>query len=264
MQISSNQPNSRNIARMLMTWLTVFLLVLETTVSLQRHCVGRCHKPRTNANNDGLVETMKFSAAFENDALPVSHLRFRKISSQQLRLFLLSALWLSGSPMVAKAASIPDQQQYNPIVVQKQSTLLPACTSTSVLTANYASEGSGGLPFLSTFQTPGAVPRPIDDRLDDREARNRAFDEAFDQDKRDRDAYYAKMALQKREKTAMELKARRAELGLDVEDAGPRFGDEKVAGMASLEKYILEKDPDTMTPAEMKKFLQLQQQQQQR
>ena len=79
MQLSSNQPNSRNIARMLMTWLTVFLLVLETTMSLQRHCVGRCHKPRTNANNDGLVETMKFSAAFENDALPVSHLRFRKM-----------------------------------------------------------------------------------------------------------------------------------------------------------------------------------------
>ena len=107
------------------------------------------------------------------------------------------------------------------------------------------------MPFLSPFQTPGAIPRATDPKFDDRETRNRAYDDAFDQDKRDRDAYYAKMALQAREKKMEELKARRAELGLDIVDAGPRFGDEKVADMASLRSFLLEQDPSTLTPAEL-------------
>jgi len=128
-------------------------------------------------------------------------------------------------------------------------------TSYSLLVATYASEGSGGLPFLSPFQTPGAVPQ-TDSKFDDREARNRAFDEAFDQDKRDRDAYYAKMALKARETRITEMQQRRAELGLDAEDAGPRVG-EKEADLKSLKKYLLQKDPSTMTPAEFKEFQQI-------
>ena len=114
---------------------------------------------------------------------------------------------------------------------------------------------------MSTFQTPGAVPNPSSN---DKDTRNRAFDDAFDQDKADRDAYYARMALASREKKMLELQARRAEIGLDAIDAGPRVGDTDVASLASLKQYLLQKDPATMTPAEFKEFqaLKLQQREQ--
>jgi len=82
----------------------------------------------------------------------------------------------------------------------------------------------------------------MDPKYDDKEARNRAYDEALDRDQKERDAYYAKMALQAREQKAKDALRRRQELGLDVEDAGPRFGDEKVADLKSLKRFLLEQE----------------------
>ena len=167
------------------------------------------------------------------------------------------------SPQLVDAAVFPNQQhqqQQQQSIILEQSRTGCASSSSSLYLATYASEGAGGMPFLSPFQTPGAVPLPTDSKYDDREARNRAFDEAFDQDKRDRDSYYAKMAIQSREKKMAELKARRAELGLDTVDAGPRYGDEKVEGLQSLKTMLSAKDPSTMTDAELKEYQQLMQQ----
>ena len=190
--------------------------------------------------------------------------------------------WGGIRPPIAEAASPESaanhsqrlQQPYSSVVVPKEggkpAATTTATSSSSRLVATYASEGKGGLPFLSPFQVPGATPQPpppmpfgaaAADNLD-REARNRAYDDAFDQDKRDRDAYYGKMALQKREQALAEARERRSEIGLnngDNDDAGPRLGDANVASMASLTKYLLQKDPSTMRPAELQELQLLQQ-----
>ena len=139
----------------------------------------------------------------------------------------------------------PGYDNHDYVVLEQPWTTSTKITTTSptpFLVATYASQGSGGLPFLSPFQTPGAVPQPMDPKYDDKEARNRAYDEALDRDQKERDAYYAKMALQAREQKAKDALRRRQELGLDVEDAGPRFGDEKVADLKSLKRFLLEQE----------------------
>ena len=53
-----------------------------------------------------------------------------------------------------------------------------------------------------------------------------------------------------------QLQQQRQALGLDLDDSGPRFGDEPVASMASLKKFLLEQQDNpessssTMTPTE--------------
>jgi len=106
--------------------------------------------------------------------------------------------------------------------------------------------------------TPGATPLPTDPRYDSTEARNRAYDAAFEQDARDRDAYYGKMAALKREQALQEVRRNRVALGLDGDgDVRPRVGDEKEAGLASLREYLLKQDPSTLTPAELKVYEQM-------
>jgi hypothetical protein len=252
----------------LLTVLPLLVSLLPPTSSFQNHLVhhhphhgksGTRINPKiglasssSSSSSQGFIK--KFATLFDDNG----HIHIISSSRKQpslLFLLLASSYWCCcGSPQLANAAS--HDQQSNNVAHEQRSTSTSA--SHSLLVAAYASQGSGGLPFLSTFQTPGAVPQPTDASFDDRDARNRAYDEAFDQDKRDRDAYYAKMALQAREKKMMEMKERRAELGLDGDDAGPRVGDEKVADMASLKKYLMQKDQSTMTPAEFKEFQQLQ------
>ena len=200
----------------------------------------------------------------DNSNLDTETQRQRQNSPLMISLMLAgSCLLVSGvAPQPANALPVLNQadhlqEQQNLITLSSSETFHSTRSlseSSLLLLATYSEEGSGGMPFLSPFQTPGAIPSATDPRIDDADARNRAYDDAFDQDKRDRDAYYAKMALQAREKKAQQLKEQRQSLGLDYPDSGPRFGDAEVASMASLKKYLLEKDPATMTPAEFREF----------
>ena len=251
--------------RTIATMLTVLALVLLTIPSSAFQPVHRHHKSqgtmtskrvqtssvsntRSSITDNGLITKFSATAKDANEIISTRESSERRQPPFLVLSLLLTsvAAWCS-SPNLANAdqSYLDARQGYTPT-----STTISSRSNTLFL-ATYSDEGSGGMPFLSPFQTPGAIPRATDPKFDDRETRNRAYDDAFDQDKRDRDAYYAKMALQAREKKMEELKARRAELGLDIVDAGPRFGDEKVADMASLRSFLLEQDPSTLTPAEL-------------
>ena len=105
-----------------------------------------------------------------------------------------------------------------------------------------------------------AIPAPTDPTYDSKEARNRAYDAAFEQDARDRDAYYGRLAMEKRRRAEEDVAQFRKQLGLDGPgDVRPRVGDEKVAGMASLKEYLLQQDPATLTPEELKVYQRLKQ-----
>jgi len=105
-----------------------------------------------------------------------------------------------------------------------------------------------------------AMPAPTDPTYDSKEARNRAYDAAFEQDARDRDAYYGRLAMEKRRRAEEDVAQFRKQLGLDGPgDVRPRVGDEKVAGMASLKEYLLQQDPATLTPEELKVYQRLKQ-----
>ena len=105
-----------------------------------------------------------------------------------------------------------------------------------------------------------AIPAPTDPTYDSKEARNRAYDAAFEQDARDRDAYYGRLAMEKRQRAEEDVAQFRRGLGLDGQgDVRPRVGDERVAGMASLKEYLLRQDPATLTPEELKVYQRLKQ-----
>ena len=105
-----------------------------------------------------------------------------------------------------------------------------------------------------------AIPAPTDPTYDSKEARNRAYDAAFEQDARDRDAYYGRLAMEKRRRAEEDVAQFRRGLGLDGQgDVRPRVGDERVAGMASLKEYLLQQDPATLTPEELKVYQRLKQ-----
>lgn len=105
-----------------------------------------------------------------------------------------------------------------------------------------------------------AIPAPTDPTYDSKEARNRAYDAAFEQDARDRDAYYGRLAMEKRRRAEEDVAQYRRQLGLEGQgDVRPRVGDERVAGMASLKEYLLQQDPATLTPEELKVYQRLKQ-----
>jgi nitrogen regulatory protein PII-like uncharacterized protein len=176
--------------------------------------------------------------------------------STHLAIFVSSFLLAAcASPQLAQASS-PDDATSFFVASNNQQYEQRLATSSNLLAVD-----SQGLPFASTFQLPGAVPDVSlpkrgggGDFQADRDARNRAYDEAFQKDARDRDEYYGKMALQKKEQALVELQERRGKMGLD--DAGSRFAN--VATMDSLTQYLMQKDPTTMTPAEFKEFKILQ------
>ena len=167
---------------------------------------------------------------------------------------------------------------------------VPAATSSICAGTTYVSRSTGSnLPALSTstlsaaaaepptsvadylgrvFASPNsndrdggnynAVPTPTDPQYDSKEVRNRAYDAAFEQDARDRDAYYGRLAMEKRRRAEEDVARYRRELGLDgTGDVRPRVGDERVAGMASLREYLLRQDPATLTPEELKVYQRL-------
>ncbi len=98
---------------------------------------------------------------------------------------------------------------------------------------NYIRQVFGGPLVGATPNTP-TKPKSTDE-YDSREARNRAYDEAFQQDARDRDAYYGQLAMKKRQETIQNVQQYRESLGLDGKgDVRTRVGEERVQGLASL------------------------------
>uniref|UniRef100_A0A7S2KH17 Uncharacterized protein n=1 Tax=Skeletonema marinoi TaxID=267567 RepID=A0A7S2KH17_9STRA len=110
-----------------------------------------------------------------------------------------------------------------------------------------------GSPLVGA--TPNMPTKPIDTdaTYDTREARNRAYDEAFQQDARDRDAYYGQMAMRKRQGTNQNVQQYRESLGLDGKgDVRMRVGEERVQGLASLRDlkadYLSSSEDDNDSP----------------
>lgn len=147
---------------------------------------------------------------------------------------------------------------------------VPAVSSTSTLSAA-AEPPTNVADYLGrVFASPNlnnrdmgyynAAPAPTDPQYDSKEARNRAYDAAFEQDARDRDSYYGRMAVEKRRKAEEDVARYRKELGLDGPgDVRQRVGGERVAGLASLKEYLLRQDPATLTPEELRVYQRLRQ-----
>lgn len=188
-------------------------------------------------------QMMRFAmtSVFENDD---------EGSSWQLNNVLvgvvMSSFLLTSSPQFAEASSLGAESCYS---INQQQQLI---TSTS--RASLQDDFQGSSPLLLSLQLP--FQQSNNDFQADRDARNRAYDEMFQQDARDRDAYYGKMALKKSESALVELKERREEMGLDTKASASPFA--QVETMDSLTQYLMNKDPNTMTAAEFKEFKVLQ------
>jgi hypothetical protein len=169
-------------------------------------------------------------------------------------LILLSAafwLCLCGAPQLASAAADINTASPFTSIVSEQAKI----TSTDTSTTTSPSSISNYFSRVVSSPTYGAKPMPTDSRFDNADARNRAYDQAYEQDARDRDAYYGKMAMLKRERALRDVSQNRRALGLDGDgDVRLRVGEKKVAGMASLKEYVLQQDPSTLTPEELKVY----------
>ncbi|KAL7539013.1 hypothetical protein ACHAXR_008957 [Thalassiosira sp. AJA248-18] len=167
-------------------------------------------------------------------------------------------LGFCGSPQLASAAEVDTAANDLPTTTEIRGTT--GTTSTSMTTtAPPASSSRGVANYLNqvfSYENNGiSKPVQMDPKLDSKEARNQAYDQAFQQDARDRDAYYGRMAMLKRERALQEVNDNRRALGLDGDgDVRPRVGMEKEAGMASLKEYLLDQDPSTLTPEEFKVY----------
>ena len=107
---------------------------------------------------------------------------------------------------------------------------LPGMSITNYATQVFGSPLVGSTPGISTNK-----PIQIDPKYTTREERNAAYDEAFQQDARDRDAYYGRLAMKKRQESEQSVKQYREQLGLDGKgDTRMRVGEERVEGLASL------------------------------
>lgn len=152
-------------------------------------------------------------------------------------LFVVGSL--TATPVIANAATA--KAEYT-------NTLRDACTGTSssllVTTDNNNDDGMAvsnyirqvfGSPLVGSTPNTPAKPIPTDKTYDTRETRNRAYDEAFQQDARERDAYYGKMAMRKRQETNQNVQQYRENLGLDGKgDVRVKVGEERVQGLSSL------------------------------
>lgn len=196
-----------------------------------------------NDNNDASMQSSS-SKREQQNFLPM------------MPMILMSATFgLSLFTPMASAAEADPRTESHLLIINEETTTSTSSTPTSV--SNYFSQ-----VFQSPYKTPGATPLPTDSRFDNAEARNRAYDQAFEQDARDRDAYYGKMAALKREKALQTVRGNRQALGLDGDgDVRLRVGEERVAGMSSLKDILLQRDPSTLTPAELKVYQQMQERQ---
>ena len=201
-------------------------------------------------------------------------------ASKVLNGLAASALCLLSLSRVAGAEDGESSTGFYPVIGtgttyisrSTRSSNLPALSTSTLFTASAVAEPPISVAdYLGrVFASPNsndrdrglynAVPAPTDPQYDTKEARNRAYDAAFEQDARDRDAYYGKLAMEKRRRAEEDVARYRRELGLDgTGDVRPRVGDERVAGMASLREYLLQQDPATLTPEELKVYRRLKQ-----
>ena len=155
-------------------------------------------------------------------------------------IFLSSAfgMCLIGSslvmtPQLSNAAELSDntrviERQQQAKTSNKQQQEIKSVT-------NYARQVFGSPLVGSTPGLSSTKPVPTDPKYTTREERNRVYDEAFQQDARDRDDYYGKMAMRKRQEADQSVSQYREKLGLDGKgDTRMRVGEEKVQGMSSL------------------------------
>jgi len=167
------------------------------------------------------------------------------VQKQMTNMFLSSAFGMCLVSLIAtpQLANAIEQADINMGIRNTGTALMIAADDTETTTSklsgmsitNYAKQvfGSplvGSTPGISTNK-----PIQIDPKYTTREERNRAYDEAFQQDARDRDAYYGQMAMKKRQESEQSISTYREQLGLDGEgDTRMRVGEERVEGLASL------------------------------
>jgi len=109
-------------------------------------------------------------------------------------------------------------------------TTIPGSSITNYARQVFGSPLVGSTPGLSSTK-----PVQTDPKYTTREERNRVYDEAFQQDARDRDTYYGKRAMRKAQAADQSVSQYREKLGLDGKgDTRMRVGEEKVQGMSSL------------------------------
>lgn len=173
------------------------------------------------------------------------------VSSAVFGLLICGGLCTS---QIVNAAEVVD-----PSLVNKEG----AITISTIKITSAAPTTSLSSYFGQVFRSPSSLipaikPIPTDPKFDNAEARNRAYDEAFEQDARDRDAYYGKMILDKRDAALQTVSRNRQDLGLDgAGDVRLRVGEDKIAGVSSLKEYLLKQDPATLTPAELRVYEQM-------
>lgn len=178
------------------------------------------------------------------------------VSSAVFGLLICSG---SCTSQIVNAAEVVD-----PSLVNKEGAItIPTQTIPTTKITSAAPTTSLSSYFGQVFRSPSSLipaikPIPTDPKFDNAEARNRAYDEAFEQDARDRDAYYGKMILDKRDAALQTVSRNRQDLGLDgAGDVRLRVGEDKIAGVSSLKEYLLKQDPATLTPAELRVYEQM-------
>lgn len=162
---------------------------------------------------------------------------------QQHSAFTTDTIFLSTAIGIWFVGSLATRQVANAAETDRTNTH-DFCTGASSLLVTTDDDGMSVSSYIrQVFQSPPvgnppgtpARPIPTDPKYDTREARNRAYDEAFQQDARDRDAYYGQMAMRKRQEANQSVQQYRETLGLDgAGDVRMRVGEERVQGMASL------------------------------
>lgn len=146
-----------------------------------------------------------------------------KISSQCRRTFLSKITVLAPA-----AATLTFSNEASAAVDEKDN-------NNDMTVSNYIRQVFGSPLVGTTPNNTPAIPVVTDDTINTREERNRAYDEAFQQDARNLDAYYGQMAMKKRQETNQNIKQYRESLGLDGKgDVRMRVGEERVQGLASL------------------------------
>jgi hypothetical protein len=169
--------------------------------------------------------SLLISPSLAYTAPPKSSKNSVKISSQCRRTFLSKITILTPA-----AATLTFSNEASAAAAGKDN-------NNDMTVSNYIRQVFGS-PLVGTTpnNTPRTIPVVTDDTINTtREERNRAYDEAFQQDARNLDAYYGQMAIKKRQETNQNIKQYRESLGLDGKgDVRMRVGEERVQGLASL------------------------------
>lgn len=169
-----------------------------------------------------LILISLISPSLAYTAPPKSSKNCVKISSQCRRTFL------SKITILAPAAAI--------LTISNDVSAAAEDNNNDMTVSNYIRQVFGSPLVGTTPNNTPAIPVVTDDTINtSREERNRAYDEAFQQDARNLDAYYGQMAMKKRQETNQNIQQYRESLGLDGKgDVRMRVGEERVQGLASF------------------------------